>query len=176
MQTDSVDYDYTYQWLIGPISITGSPEQAMAKLQAQPTDWFPFPVGGCGAFSDGAVCTIHPGQQFFPLVDLPLIGGEGDVRVRTTSVSVQFTVLPDNYQTHYFDKPGSTIEFRLRQIDDSLVLMQIAHAETNGLVKPGFATIGAHQTWQLQAKLTARTLGVHPPACLVSMPLSCAGG
>lgn len=147
-----IGYSYSYKEDIGPVSDTGSPEHVMAIFQAAPGSIFPFPVTGCDSFTEGAVCTLHPGPRF--------ANGVGQVSVDTTPTSFTFTVI----SSEYFDAPGAKISFSVANSNGELYLHQDAVARDTKLlaflgVKAGYTRL----VWDEQAHNLRQRLDVQRP-------------
>jgi RHS repeat-associated protein len=107
-------YSYDYSWLIGTSDQVGTADQVFAAFQANADYVFPFDVTGCKGLYASEICTLSG--------TVPGPGDRGDVRVSTTRSSVRFTVVSEGY----FDPPGSTITFTIRQTKIGVVLTQSA--------------------------------------------------
>ncbi len=136
-------YMYDYEWSIGPTSVYGGAEAAMAVFATNPTAIFPFPVSGCRAFTQGASCTLDalpPGSE----------NSVGTVSVSRSPTAVRFTVTSDSY----FDARGSTITFATVERGGYLYLQQSARSTAmrlpNLLTRP-LVYPGSMGTWFLQA-------------------------
>ncbi|MFD3504554.1 RHS repeat domain-containing protein [Streptomyces sp. NPDC058678] len=60
--TPHPSYAYETSEYIGPNSL-GTPEEIMAFFKAHPQEIFPFKVTGCDSFTQGAKCTLYPGDS-----------------------------------------------------------------------------------------------------------------
>jgi len=150
---DIDDYDYQYDWLIGPVSTYGSPGEAMQVFKTNPTKIFPFDVTGCKSFYTGATCRLNDalGFGFFG----PAVQSSGVVKVSTTNTTVTFTVAENGY----FDSVGSTIAFSTYARDGNLYLRQTAVTLKSNLAsRVGVALGFAGGTWSKQASKFRKVL------------------
>jgi RHS repeat-associated protein len=104
-------YFYEHEFLIGPTDIYGSPAAAMEVFKGNPQVIFPFPVTGCEALVQDAICTLDSEV---------LIGSIGKVKVSTNPTTVRFTVTTEGY----FASTGSTITFKTVAREGQLYLQQ----------------------------------------------------
>ncbi|MFI0719143.1 RHS repeat domain-containing protein [Streptomyces sp. NPDC021224] len=156
-QTSGLSYSYTTTEYIGPNSL-GDPKGIMAFFMRHPHEIFPFKVTGCGKFTDGAKCTLHPAEAMLHGLGR-IAGGPGDVTVSVDDpTSFTFTVTNEGY----FDKPGSQIKFSISSNKKGIYLTQKAHTTGSSLfgwlgVKVGIA----QDTWKQQARNLTQSLQDH---------------
>jgi RHS repeat-associated protein len=146
----NVNY-YTYTWNIGPVAYTGSPEAAIKKFEANPQTIFPFGES-CPKFYNGEVCELNVSD----MAPGGWVGGEGKVRVTTSSTSVTFTVISGGYM----DAPGSQITFSMSESHGELYYSQ--HAESineSSWKRIGYSLGVVQNTWWQSAINLAETLG-----------------
>ncbi|MFJ5611524.1 RHS repeat-associated core domain-containing protein [Streptomyces sp. NPDC093221] len=141
-------YKYTMSELIGPNSL-GTPEEIMAYFKAHPKEMFPFKVTGCDAFTQGAMCTLHPGDSIAHGLGR-IAGGPGKVKVSfKDKTSFTFTVTNKGY----FDDAGSQIKFSISSRKDGVYLTQKAYTTgSNWFAWAGVKMGAAKQQWQQQAR------------------------
>nr|WSX74755.1 RHS repeat-associated core domain-containing protein [Streptomyces sp. NBC_00899] len=142
-------YDYTTSEYLGPNSL-GTPEEIMAFFKAHPAEIFPFRVTGCATFTQGAKCTLHPGESIAHGLGR-IAGGPGNVTVSVKD-KTSFTFTVTNHG--YFDDPGSQIKFSISSRKNGVYLTQ--RGKTTG--SNWFAWFGvehmgsAKDTWNQQAR------------------------
>lgn len=101
-------YSYQYDFLIGPISRTGTATHVYEIFRKNPVKIFPFEVRNCPKFTEGAKCTLLllPGGDFVN----DIYHTKGVVKVHLYGTSVKFTVTSKGY----FDEPRSSSAFTRR--------------------------------------------------------------
>jgi RHS repeat-associated protein len=133
-------YYHEEQWL--GVGLGGYSASEIANVfKDHPSDIFPFAIGGCSKFVTGEQCRLENASP-------TLWDGSGTVSVATTSTTVKFTVVSNDY----FDAPGSTIQFSIVHRSDGYYLDQTAQARGSDiLVTMGVGVSGEDFTWQWQA-------------------------
>ncbi|MGW0885423.1 RHS repeat-associated core domain-containing protein [Streptomyces sp. NPDC002671] len=135
-----ISHAYTHTEDVGS-SRWMSPEKLMSDFQRDPLKFFPFPIEGCTSLTEGAECRLKPGESL-PLG--MLVGGNGVVRVHTTSTSTSFVVISQSY----FDDPGSVITFTTSEKNGRLIMTQRGESEgSNPLIWAAVKAGSADYTW-----------------------------
>ncbi|MEV7418010.1 ricin-type beta-trefoil lectin domain protein [Streptomyces sp. NPDC089919] len=138
----TLDHGYTHKEDLGK-GYGLTPEKLMDTFKSDPTRFFPFPVENCSALVEGAECRLKPGEL---LPGGMLAGGNGVVKVHTTSTSVAFVVVSESY----FDDPGSVITFTASEKDGHLFMQQRGDSTgSNPLIFAGVKGGIADYSWWL---------------------------
>jgi hypothetical protein len=139
---------YVFEWDLGPASDLGTPDSAMAVLQADPDLIFPFRVSGGSSIELNSVLQLDhvrwPGDN-----GNPVLISDAD------STSFTFLTLPG-----HFRGPGRTIQFTMLGRGGRLILRQVG-ATSLGIADMAYDG-GAWYSWRTQAAaLRAALAGVH---------------
>jgi hypothetical protein len=135
---------YVFEWDLGSASDLGTPETAMAILQATPDRIFPFRVSG------GTGIELH---RVLDLDDVrwPFDNGNPVLVSQADTTSFTFLTLPG-----HFRGPGRTIQFTVLGRDGRLILRQVG-ATSLGLSDMAYDG-GAWFSWRTQAATLRATL------------------
>jgi hypothetical protein len=128
---------YVFEWDLGPAADLGTPDSAMAILQAAPDRIFPFRVSG------GAGIELN---QVLQLDDVrwPRDNGNPVLISHADRTSFTFLTLPG-----HFRGPGRTIEFTILARGERLILRQVG-ATSLGISDMAYDG-GAWFSWRTQA-------------------------
>jgi hypothetical protein len=128
---------------IGRVADGVTKEGAMALLQANPSDFFPFRVHGLG--SSAYTSRLQLGREY----NLVGVGPPGDDPIEIaelTATSFTFLTLPG-----HFDGVGGTIKFSTVERGGVVYLEHDAKAPDTGYLVGTFAPYFAGQAWDYQA-------------------------
>jgi hypothetical protein len=141
---------YVYEWDLGPTSDLGTPDGAMAVLQAAPDQIFPFRVSGGTGIELNRVLQLDD-------VRWPRDNGNPVLISQADSTSFTFLTLPG-----HFRGPGRTIQFTILRRGGRLILRQVG-ATSRGISDLAYDG-GAWFSWRAQAATLRATLsgGVAP--------------
>jgi hypothetical protein len=139
---------YVFEWDLGSASDLGTPDSAMAVLQAAPDRIFPFRVSGGTGIELNRVLQLDD-------VRWPRDNGNPVLVSHADSTSFTFLTLPG-----HFRGPGRTIQFTIVGRDGRLILRQVG-ATSLGISDMAYDG-GAWLSWRMQAAtLRAALTGAH---------------
>jgi hypothetical protein len=143
---------YVFEWDLGPTSGLGTPDSAMAVLQAAPDRIFPFRVSGATGIELNRVLDLDD-------VRWPRDNGNPVLVSQADSTSFTFLTLPG-----HFRGPGRTIQFTILGRDGRLVLRHVG-ATSRGISDLAYDG-GAWFSWRTQAATlrAALSTAAHAPA------------